>query len=650
MKSQNLLSRQSLIKLWSDFIQRHYTLLILTIIAVGNLLIFTPAITAYFISDDFSYVSYLIRNAKSLLDGKLWDVWFFAGIDGYLYFRPFGHLLMLIDFVIGNQTPWVFHLTNILAHILASFEVYLLGFLITRRRTQATVAALLFAVMSIHADAVSWIAARYDVLAGLWFMASLIFFILYRQRRSLKFYLASLGTLGLSLASKETALAFPLILLLYDLLFTSDWRKDWQWAIARHLPFWLAVGIRLVLFGHGYQGLQISSENIWHWIDGNLVNLLDPLSIDMTSILRWFMLGLLALLLYVCRSRREMIFGILWIPLTSLPTILSGPSDRSFYIPSVGLTVVLAGILATQWNQKHRTFKMGSLAVFALLMMGYGLTLFERNQDVYRAGEIAEAIPTQVLAMHPTLPKGSRLVFVGVPDQTPQGTLVYLTGFPGLLPFLYPDVSPQIFRSNKFPVLMDPLDRTLFFQVDHRRVIERTDLIDALRQRQACGDAQYPALAWNFSNGTQAWETWNQLANFDSRDSGWYMESTGTDPNLASPVLDIPSMAIGDIEITMRVQATRGSLNGALYWLATGQDDFSPGLQVKFPVQADDQFHVYRLDIAKSGGLNIEDHILRLRLNPVDDLAAIELNSIRIFLHCSELQHNQCNCPPESKP
>ena len=113
---------------------------------------------------------------------------------------------------------------------------------------------------------------------------------------------------------------------------------------------------------------------------------------------------------------------------------------------------------------------------------------------------------------------------------------------------------------------------------------------------------------------------------------------------MASPLIDIPAIEIGDVEITMRVRASQPELQSTVYWLATDQTDFSPGLKQALPILADGKFHTYLVDISKTGQLSIGDHILRLRLDPVNAPAEIAIQSIRVFTHCSSVQGVNCTC------
>lgn len=62
----------------------------------------------------------------------MWIDWFIGGVDGYLYFRPAGHALMFLDYVVWGLNPFGYHLTNILLHIVASLEVFVLSWQLIR--------------------------------------------------------------------------------------------------------------------------------------------------------------------------------------------------------------------------------------------------------------------------------------------------------------------------------------------------------------------------------------------------------------------------------------------------------------------------------------------------------------------------------------
>jgi hypothetical protein len=630
----------------SAFLRRHRELSILALISVVTISVYFPALNAYFISDDFAYISYLLVNVKSLLRWDSLEFWFVGGIDGYLYLRPWGHAMTLIDFLAWNIAPLGYHLTNVAFHILTTFELYLVGRLLSRQQLVGIIAGLLFAVMPLHSGAVGWIAARYDVLAGLACLTSLTFFVLYRRTNNLRLYMFSIGAFMFALVSKETALAFPLGVLLYDWLFNPDLARDPRELLKHHLPFWLITGARLLLWGRGYQTFRFDLDTWFHWLDGNLLNVIDPLAQDLSTEIRWALIASFILVLWIYRSRPQVTFGLLWIPLMSVTTIFSGVSDRSFYIPSLGLALALAAILNPLIAQERLLPRVAGIICVCSLVAVYASSLYSRAQDIYRAGEIAQAIPAQVEALHPTITKGARLVFVGVPDRTPEGTLVYITGFPGFLPIFYADSSPQIFRMSKFPIWFDEPDRMYFFQVDHRQVRERADLVQMLKELGQCGVSTRPAVEWNFDRDVQGWEPWNDLTAFQIVDGALVTRSEGSDPYMGGPPINVPAIEIGTIDVTIRIRAASPTVDASIYWLASGQNDFSPYLQESFAIQADGEFHTYRVNIGNSGKLLIDDRINQLRLDPATIPAEIAIKSIAIYGRCHNQADGRCSCSP----
>jgi hypothetical protein len=272
----------------------------------------------------------MLFNSSALLDGQKWDFWLIGGIDGYLYFRPAGHVLMFLDFLMWNTAAWGYHLTNLILHWLVSFAVYLFGYLLSRQRGVALCSALLFALMPVHSEAVSWIAARYDVMAGFFCLVSLIFFILAQRKTSVRFYVISLVTFVLAISSKETAIPFPAVLFFYDILFNWKHLRVPRYVIRYHLAYWIVLAIRLTFFGHGYQGLSISSEKITYWLDGNLSNLVLPLDV-ISPESRWLLLLGVLFVCLIFRAKRLVLFGFGWIPLMAVATLTGGPVS----VPSI---------------------------------------------------------------------------------------------------------------------------------------------------------------------------------------------------------------------------------------------------------------------------------------------------------------------------
>ena len=141
-----------------------------------------------------------------LLGSNLWSQ--SGGGRDIDFYRPLFSVWMLLVHTFGGLTPWLWHLSSILLHAIATYLVFLLGKRLLRNELGAFVTAIVFAVHPIHVDAVSWLSASCEILFAVFALASLLFFIprsIGSEQRpspviSALFYVAAL-------ASKETAVA-----------------------------------------------------------------------------------------------------------------------------------------------------------------------------------------------------------------------------------------------------------------------------------------------------------------------------------------------------------------------------------------------------------------------------------------------------------
>ncbi len=97
--------------------------------------------------------------------------------EGYLfdnYYRPMVMISFIIDTAIAGQSSMMYHLTNLLLHIIVSFLVYLLLNKISKENVLSLIFAILYSIHPININAVSWIAGRNDLLVTLFALLSLL--------------------------------------------------------------------------------------------------------------------------------------------------------------------------------------------------------------------------------------------------------------------------------------------------------------------------------------------------------------------------------------------------------------------------------------------------------------------------------------------
>lgn len=141
---------------------------------------------------------------------------------GHKYFRPVYNASLIIDNIVWDGSWRGFHLSSIIYHGLATVLLYILALMllgefgVKRKHTAAFVASFFFAVYPLHVESVSFIAARGDILAAVFFFLCFIFYI--RSYERVLYLIPAAICFYLSFLSKEVALAFPIVLIGYDLI------------------------------------------------------------------------------------------------------------------------------------------------------------------------------------------------------------------------------------------------------------------------------------------------------------------------------------------------------------------------------------------------------------------------------------------------
>ena len=143
-----------------------------------------------------------VRAAFTVVDDANWQplTWISHQVDGALF---------------GGFAPGR-HLTSLLLHALCALLIFAFARRALANDGSALVAALLFGVHPLRVEAVAWISARNEVLAGLFGALTLYAYALYVERRTTLRYACVVVAFVLGLLSKPTLVTLPFVLLLCD--------------------------------------------------------------------------------------------------------------------------------------------------------------------------------------------------------------------------------------------------------------------------------------------------------------------------------------------------------------------------------------------------------------------------------------------------
>ncbi len=362
---------------------------------------------------------YLILNDPRIKYPSDWKGFFlekfWSGKYRGIYYRPLITLSYAFCWMISKDNPLSYHIFNLLFHL---GVVVVLFFLSQRFLDRAGIlATFIFAILPSHTEAVCWIPARTDLMAG-FFLISAWSLWLKKEAKDFKtrlwFYLACSFLWLLALFSKEMAITMPALIFLYDWwrgergakgikeIFKKDWlgyllmagvlafylilrhkalsapgpapapnfmeRFNW-WekplVVFRLLSAYLMLGFfpNLFYFDWAYKNQPLS---------GSLIALL------LVSALLWIM----AVACLVWAWRKRVIIGLLgWLWLISLFPVLhifSFPTpmaERFYYLPSMFFCLGFVWLI-----ERYLEGKLAKGAVFLLLVF-YFLFSFSSAQN-----------------------------------------------------------------------------------------------------------------------------------------------------------------------------------------------------------------------------------------------------------------------------
>ncbi|HVT87288.1 MAG TPA: hypothetical protein VHD56_00395 [Tepidisphaeraceae bacterium] len=222
------------------------------ILVVSTLIVFSPLLLADFCSLDDSLN---IWQNPNLNPPTVASVAYYWSHEAYGLYIPVTYTIWAGLAMIARVSPdafgvalnpMLFHGTNILVHIAGVLLAFKILELLFNHRTAACAGAMLFALHPVQVEPVAWAAGLKDVLAGMWSLAAIYFFLLW-SKGSLGWSGYLLGTIALILGmlSKPSALVVPLVVFVIEV-----WLKDrpWRKTILCLTP-WFALSLACAVIG-----------------------------------------------------------------------------------------------------------------------------------------------------------------------------------------------------------------------------------------------------------------------------------------------------------------------------------------------------------------------------------------------------------------
>lgn len=324
-------------------------------------------------------------------------------------YQPLVNFSFLLEHGLFGFNPLIFHLTNVLLHLLSTFILYKFTMRFSKSQVTALVVAALFALHPMHVEEVAWASERKDLLYTPFFFLAMVQYLQYIDSGlQLKWLVAVFVLFLMSIFSKTTAMTLPAVLLLIDVY---KGRKLDGRAWLEKAPFFLTGIVFAVLGQISYQS-QGSPEQmpeaihlvhrlflftyVWSYY---LVTLAAPFGLSVMhyypdvvdGMLPWqyyasvpFLLAVIAATAWVAVKRplfrKNLLFGICFFVVTMavMEQIAGvGPAltpERYTYVPYVGLFYIFGQWLSGMQGAAQRK----ALAVLSFFLLMFCVLTWQR--------------------------------------------------------------------------------------------------------------------------------------------------------------------------------------------------------------------------------------------------------------------------------
>ena len=332
-----------------------------------------------------------------------------------------------------DPDPFLFHLNNLLLHLLNVWLVFVFVKMLTKKIEIAGISAILFGIHPMHVESVAWIAERKDVLYSFFFLASMIYYLRYLKKNEYKpkYLIYSFLAFALSLLSKSAATTLPVVLLLIDFYV----KRKWSWKILLEKTPFFALSFLFGILAIFSQESSIQNLTpLYSWFERPLLacystityfyKLIVPINFSamysyperisghlpmMFYIIPAILLVLFYLVYYSKKYTRDIIFGTLFffvtisLVLQLLPVGGAIVSERYSYIPYIGLFIIIGKGYVYFKESKFKYAKSFSTVFSAIIVAGiliYSVQTFQRIK-IWKDGKI---LFTDVVKKYPNLP------------------------------------------------------------------------------------------------------------------------------------------------------------------------------------------------------------------------------------------------------
>lgn len=317
------------------------------------------------------------------------------------YYRPILTVSLMLDYQLGGITPFIYHFTNIVLHLIAVCLVFSFFIRLKYRQDLAFLFSIIFLVHPVLTQAVAWIPGRNDSLLAIFFLSFFILFLKYLETEKQKYLLGCFSFFAIALFTKETAL-FSLPIIVFYLYFINKEKKNKFNAL---YFFGILTGIVGLWFIFRHFALQnsmaMSLSDMLKSVFFNLPALIQflgkiffpfnltvlPIIQDTTFTYGVVAIFLLALMIFFTKSKRWnlILFGLGWFFAFLLPSFIRPNSsltadfiEHRLYVPIIGFFIL---VMETEIAKKFDYKKTVALIFAGIIIVIFSVISFSHSRN-----------------------------------------------------------------------------------------------------------------------------------------------------------------------------------------------------------------------------------------------------------------------------
>lgn len=330
------------------------------------------------------------------------DVFHLAGKSAS-YYRPMLVLSFMLNAFFSSENPFGYHLFNVVAHLFAVCLIFALLLRLGFDRLKSFCLSILFLVHPALVQAVAWIPGRNDSLLTVFILLAFLSFIKYLKEFRLKDLCWHFVFFLCALLTKESAVVFPVLCILYFFLISADEKKRLPvkliagWIFCLAAWFFLrtaAVKTSFMIFGTWVKFTLVNSPALLLYLGKAFF----PFNLSVLPILQdsslFFGIAALVLIFMLMRltpykDRKGIMFGWLWFLLFLFfafvrPGSPLAPADfleHRLYLPMIGLMIVLIQLRPCPTLRYRKTLIALSSGISFLIFLVVNIVYVQNFKD-----------------------------------------------------------------------------------------------------------------------------------------------------------------------------------------------------------------------------------------------------------------------------